>query len=517
MKLLNRFSILLIIVFCFIILTLSLRGLTGNPTSKELAAPKWELNGPFELSPERGRFILTYSILENKSFQFSDNLANFASPDVAVTKDGKYASLFAPLVSFITIPGYIIGRYLGTSQVGVFAVIAIFALLNTILLRQIAVKLGANNFAATIASVVFIFGTPAFAYAVNLYQHHMSTFLILLSIYALLKTEKFWSFLIVFFLCAVAIPLDYPNLFFMLPIGVFALGRIISFKSKKSKLLIKTNLLKILTPAIMIIPILFFLWFNTVSFGNPFQLSGTLKTIQDVNKKLISKSSIERFQPSLEKTSGNKKTAIGFFKTRNILNGLYIHFVSPDRGIIYYTPVVLFGVIGFLLALKKKVQMTPLLTAIFGANVLLYSMWGDPYGGWAFGSRYLIPSYAILSIFIALLITYWRKKVLFWTVFIFVSFYSIAVNTLGAITTSAIPPKVEVLNLEKLSGHVQKYTYERNWDLLVAGHSKSFIYQTFAKDYLTSIQYYQIIVVSIFLVMGGLILYYIAFGKDKND
>ncbi|MDP3888566.1 MAG: hypothetical protein Q8Q24_00835, partial [bacterium] len=180
---------------------------------------------------------------------------------------------------------------------------------------------------------------------------------------------------------------------------------------------------------------------------------------------------------------------------------------------IYYAPVVLFGIIGFLLALRKKVQMTTLLAAVVGANILLYSMWGDPWGGWAFGSRYLIPSYAILSIFIALLLTYWRKKYIFLALFALVAFYSITVNTLGAITTSAVPPQVEVLNLEKLSGMVQRYTYQRNWEFLLAGNSKSFAYQTFLKDYLTPLQFYQILTLSIFLIVGGSLVTYVLISR----
>ena len=43
-----------------------------------------------------------------------------------------------------------------------------------------------------------------------------------------------------------------------------------------------------------------------------------------------------------------------FFKTRNLLNGFYIHLLSPDRGIIYYAPVILLGLLGFLFLLAKK-------------------------------------------------------------------------------------------------------------------------------------------------------------------
>lgn len=510
----NKIASFLLILFCAIILSFSIRGIAGNPTINNINNQSWKENGPFELSPERGRFALLYSMMEYKSFYFSNSIAEFASPDVGI-HNGHYVSLFAPLLSFIVVPGYVIGKFFGASQVGSFAIIAIFALLNFILLRLVAIRLGAHSLPATVAALIFLFGTPAFAYAANLYQHHISTFLILLSFYALLKSNKPWSLAVVFFLCATAIPLDYPNLFFMFPLGLFAAGRIFSFKKIRSTLSMKINLLKIMTPLIMVIPILFFFWFNNTSYGNPFQLSGTIQTTKLNDQNLESKVTLESVTDNSENTS-KTRSAIGFFKTRNILRGFYIHLVSPDRGIIYYTPVVIFGILGFILALKKNAKMTALLTSVIGVNILLYSMWGDPWGGWAFGSRYLIPSYAILSIFIALLLTYWRKKILLFVVFLPVAMYSIAINTLGAITTSAIPPQVEVLQLEKLSGIIQRYTYQRNWEFLLSGHSKSFVYQTFLKPYLSPLQFYQFLTFSICILVIGILFYYFFITKKEE-
>ena len=240
-KILNKILLLSFYLFCTLILCFSLRGLSGNPKSSELTSLKWDGNGPFELSPERGRFALTYSLIEDKSFQFSNSLGKFASPDVAINNKGRFVSLFAPLLSFVAIPGYIIGKFFGASQVGAFGIVALFAIFNLILIRLIAIRLGAHPLAGTIASLIFLFATPAFAYGVNLYQHHISTFLILLSIYVLLKSEKPWSLGTVFFLCALAIPLDYPNLFFMAPIGLLALSKIISFKKIKNNLSAKSK------------------------------------------------------------------------------------------------------------------------------------------------------------------------------------------------------------------------------------------------------------------------------------
>lgn len=514
----NKIFTSLLIFFCIAILFSSIRGLSGNPSSLNLNTDTWKENGPFELSPERGRFALLYSIVEDHSLLFSDAIGEFARPDVAISK-GKYVSLFAPLLSFISIPGYIIGKFFGASQVGAFATVSLFALFNFLLIRAIAIRLGANHIASTLGASVFLFATPAFSYAVNLYQHHLSTFLILLSIYAMLRFKEISALLLVFFLSALAIPLDYPNLFFLFPIGVYALGKIFVVKYQDKLLKIKLSFTKAITILIMILPILFFLWFNQSSFGNPFQLSGTLPSAKSapLSNKLATNTNLEAQFVTPTSSAPSGKNALGFFQSRNLLNGFYLQFISPDRGIIYFTPVILLGILGAFLAYRKRVQMVPLLVAVIGANVLLYAMWGDPWGGWAFGSRYLIPSFAIMSIFISLLLSYWGKKVLFLVIFIILFSYSVGVNTLGAITSSANPPQVEVLALEKVSGMVQKYTYERNWDFLRSGNSKSFVYQTYAKNYFTATQYYEILVGLI--ILAGLSLTTILWvsGRSKNE
>ena len=76
-----------------------------------------------------------------------------------------------------------------------------------------------------------------------------------------------------------------------------------------------------------------------------------------------------------------------------------------------------------------------------------------------------------------------------------------SVNTLGAITTNRNPPQIEVLGLEKITGIEEKYTYERNWDYLMAGRSKSYVYETYFESFMAVPIYYWMIV-SIILATG---------------
>lgn len=488
-------QIILLILFCAIVLAVSLRGILGNPTSSVINQPQWRDNGPFELSPERGRYALTYSFLEDKTFHFELPIARFATPDVGY-KDGKYVSLFAPGVSFLIMPGYLVGKYFGSAQVGAYAVVSVFALINVLLLRSLAIRLGASPISATIGGMVFLFATPAYSYAVSLYQHHISTFLILLSLYILSRWNSLFSLTLIWLLCAASIPVDYPNLFLMFPIGIVALGRIIYAGKSERKVTVSVKLLGFLTFIGAIFPLLFFLWFNSVSYNNPFQLSGTVTgaRIIDENGKPQAPAKDVTKKDTAFNPDEKKKTAIAFFQTRNLANGMATHLFNRDRGILWYSPIIFLSIVGAFFLYRTNRKMLAVLVGVIGANFVLYSLWGDPYGGWGFGSRYLIPTYAISGILLAIALTKWGRKISFVALFTLLFVYSVSINTLGAITSSRNPPKAEVLGLEKLSGREEKYSFDRNFQFLETTGSKSFVYQTFAYKFVDAKLFYLMLV-----------------------
>jgi hypothetical protein len=490
-------SLIFIIIFVMTILISAVRGLPGNISESDFESTSWTVDGPFELSVERGRFALIYSMIENKSFEFSVPVARFAVPDLGL-KNGKYVSLFAPGVSFLVAPGYIVGKMLGASQVGTFLMISLFALFNFVLVKSIAQRLGANTLASTLGAIAFLFATPAFAYSTTLYQHHVSTLLVLGCIYVLVRWNNLISLSLIWFLCAASIPIDYPNLFFLFPLGVLALGRFIKLKLENGKLEINIKFKGFLTLLAMLLPLTFFAWFNNQSYGSPWQFSGTVAQVKDLST--VGHESERVVDPVTDIALKHDRSALHFFRTRGLLNGFHILLASPDRGLVTFAPVMLLGVLGAIFLYKRNTTLTATLVAVIGFNILLYAMWGDVWGGWAFGSRYLVPTYAILGIWIAIALSHWRKNLILLATFVCLFTYSLAVNTLGALTSSRNPPRVEVLALEAISGQEQKYTWERNLQFLQITGSKSFVYQVFAKNYLTAVQYYYLITGSVLIV-----------------
>lgn len=516
----SALGIVLTALFVLVILGLTVRGIAGNPTSDALNDMMWKDEGPLELSPDRGRFALMYSLLEDRSFHFSIPVAKFAAPDVAFS-NGNFVSLFAPTVSYIIMPGYLLGKAIGLSQVGSFAIIAIFAFCNFLLIHAIARRLGASRAAAILGGLLFVFASPGFAYAVTLYQHHISTFLILSSIYILLTKKNVWWYSIIWFFCALSISVDNPNVFLMAPIGLFALGRVISIRERIQSLELSIRWAGLFTMVVMVLPIMFFLYFNKMSYGNAFQLAGTVASGDHVSKlgvtDLPTQLRDERPPVGELPAQARKKSAVGFFKPRQIPHGMYEHLLSWDRGMIFYTPVLLLGILGAYLMTRKNGAIMGLLTAVIGVNLLLYSMWGDPYGGWAFGSRYMIPSYALLAIFLAYALSVWRRKILFLALVLIAAVYSVGVNTIGALTSNRNPPQVEILAMEAISGREEKYTVARNMQMLDSNRSKSFVFSLPAvRSQLTAWEYATGIGIAISAVLFIAIIN-LRFGRDEAE
>jgi hypothetical protein len=511
-------NILLPLFICALVLVLTVKGIPGNPQGADLVNPMWNETGPLEPSIEGGRFALIYSIVEDRSLQFSEEVALLATPDLGY-KDGQYVSLFAPGVSILSIPGYLAGKTFGHSQVGSFMTIVIFAILNVFLLRAIAIRMGANPLAGLIASFTFLFASPAFAYATTLYQHHISTFLILLSIYLLTKSKSLASLIGVWMIYGVSVIVDYPNLIMMLPIAIFAFSKSVAFYTKNKKINISFSVARIAAIFSIIIPLTFLFWYNQNSNGGYFKLSGTLDRVMSIDTDgtpLLGSDLVKEALRTKSMTAPPNTSFFSAFLNKSMINGMYVHFLSPDRGMIFYTPVMLFGIAGLIIFLKKWNNNIALLAGVVAFNIILYSMWDDPQGGWAFGSRYLIPSYAIFSIFIALLLTKFRKYLVLLLLYFVFLVYSVGVNTLGAVTATTNPPKGEALSLAKEHNREEKYTFLRNVDNLNQGDGKSFVFRAYAQNHISAWDYYSNITIFLIIIFGFLLTYYASFQENES-
>lgn len=513
-------TIIFFFFIIFLVLSLVVEGKKGNIQLENYDKSYWVDNGPFEL--QRGRFILTYSVLEDHSTKFSPDISGFALPDLGYS-NGDYVSIFAPGTAYLAMPGYLIGKSFGLPQVGSYFTITMFAFLNCVLVYLITKKLGVNSIASLISAMIFLFATPAFSYATVLYQHHITTFLMLLGILPLIKSKvNIVDLSLVFILIAISVVVDYPNAIIFMPLGLLAISKFIDVKNKKNFIKLKVKPFLSFSMISIIPVVLLLLLYNKVTYGNYFQFAGTVKDVVEVRDGEPLFETDMNEDVSMKTHNNETKTAVGFFKTRNLINGLYTHVLSPDRGIIIYCPILLFSFLGGYILFKKKDRYLWFFISTVGLNLVLYSLWGDPWGGWGFGSRYLIPAYSLMSILIGFSFTKIKRSKFTQIIFVSILFYSLVVNTLGAVTSKANVPRVEAEALSVISGIDQKYTFERNVDLLNEGKLKSFVYYNYLSQKISAWEYYLFVLgipmgVFVFLLLKYFKYFNIKFVKDGKD
>src|SRR5260221_429414 len=501
-KILKMFGIYsLLFLFVAGILSLTIKGVKGNPSPTYIFNNLRSVTKPFELSPERGRYALVLSIAENKSLYFPLDIARMALPDLGY-RNGQYVSLFAPGVSTLAVPFYLVGKYFGIGQVGAFSISSLFAILNVLLITAIVAKLTKNRWAGIAASLTFLFASSAWAYAGTLYQHHISTFLLLAAIALLVRPVKWFTALLVGLLFSVAIAIDYPNAIFFIPYMLYLVFQHIEVEQKAEKVMLHIKFV-ILTVIIGIaIGILPQLYFNKIAYGNPFTLAGGVQSVTDA--KDVSTSG-----PHFVSTTNPNAKIGGFFKESNLPNSAYEILTSPDRGVLFFFPVIIMSFFGFLPLFKKHKSLAIALGGGIASIVILYSFWGDPGGGWAFGERYMIPAISQLAIVLGVAIATYGKKVWFALLYFLLLVYSLSIALVGALATNRIPPKAEAVQ-----SHLPYFNYFLDIHLLQKGITSSFVYNTFLQSHI-SLQMFAT-TLSI-LAIGSIVISYTMAIHQKKD
>lgn len=483
------------LLFAAILYVATIKGVAGNPNPSEMKRMD-KSSLPFELSPERGRYAHTYALAETGSFSLSKELADVVYPDVGYV-DGRFYSFFAPGISILAVPFYILGSYIDLAQVFTYGVISLFALGNLYVLYKIGkdiFKLPTAN--ALLAPLIFGFASTSWSYATTLYQHHLTTFFIISSFYAVWRFSKktsasfFWGAYI-WFCYAAAFTVDYPNLLFMLPVIIYFFFTSVTFTKIKQKLAIDVKLTFIITSLFFVILSVFHGYYNYTQLGDWKKLSGNIvgyKTIREhqLLEKTDSKAAIKEI--------ADDKTASSFFSEENLVRGLNTLLITPDKGIFFFSPIFILSIGAILSLLKKMNKERTVLLSLIGLNTFLYASFGDPWGGWAFGPRYLILSMSVLSLFIAV----WIAQVKYFTLTRIVAFllfaFSAAVSLLGVLTTNAVPPRIEADFLK------MKYGFFLNFDFFKQGVSSSFMYNEYFSRILTLQQYFLCIYLALLMV-----------------
>ncbi|PIY79265.1 MAG: hypothetical protein COY81_03575 [Candidatus Pacebacteria bacterium CG_4_10_14_0_8_um_filter_43_12] len=485
-----RATALLITTFAVILTLLVIAGVvkgkSGNPIWYQSPAERdASIGSPFESSGTSSRYALVESLAEHGSVNLNLEQAQFAAPDI-VEINGKFVTTFTPGISFAAVPFYLLGKVLGLPQLFAFFSTLLFAFVNAGLIYYLAHKLAKSHFAAMIASVVFLVATNSLIYGNSLTQHHGSTAVLLAAVTATTVKNKMMRNTLIGCLTGIGLLFDIPNVFMIMPVVLsvlFSHFRTVTTLTRKSFVIdFKFIFLALgLAPMIAV-----FLWYNVVAAGSPLvvaQMFGRSHYFDTTEQKGLYLSQLKDVDPYAEKYP---------LSTRQQLRSLSILLISNERSWLYYSPVLLLGIYGIYLLFKlprKQKNLGLLVMYIATVNILVYSMFGDPWGGWSFGPRYLIPSAAMMSVLLAIALERWKRNIPFLLFFAMLFLYSLYISLAGALTTAAIPPKIEA---EQLTTGIP-YTYQYNFNFLNANQTSSLLFDLWFDKFISAKNYWYIL------------------------
>lgn len=488
----KKLAYVFLLLISLVLYTLTIRGNLGNPSPHEIEYVLNNSGGPFETSQERSRYAIILSMYHDKSFSI-DNFASMGTPDVGQIK-GHYYSLFPFGASLIAYPLFLLGQYLGAAQMATFSATTIFTILTMIVMVKFGNKLGLPWSVSLFSALAYGFATNAWGYSVTLVAHPFSAFLIMSAIYLTAfasKNASIFRLFLVWCLYSFAVYLDFPNLFIFLPIvGLLSFDGLNIIKNELGKKL-SINLKYVIAPFIFVALLIAYGFYNYTYFGSPLRLSNALPRVQDLKDE-------KRANPEETNRSGSDPVAV--LQTRNMLEGFHSFSISHDRGMLVYTPVALLSLfaLGYL---KKQKRAEFLLYGVPITCLTLYTMFGDPYGGWAFGSRYMMAVLPALCILAGAGLFRFTKNIFVKLIYTLVFAYSAGISLLAPITTNVIPPLVEARTVGLDSWFII------NWRMILKNESNSFFYNHILNNSIPLLNYY-IAILSAVILVGTILIWY---------
>lgn len=506
-KVISFLVLTFLIVLATVLYGATIRGVRGN-IDQDTGQRYTAVGMPFESSHERAPYALVLSIDKYKQINLTEGLAEFGSPDVGKT-NGKFFILFPPGVSFLIYPFYHFGKYYELSQLASYASISLYGLGSIFFLYLISREvLRLPIWSSAIVPLLWAFATTSWSYSVTIYQHVPVTFFLLLAFYSAwrFKQKGVFAYLwgsVVWFCYGLGLFIDFPSVFLALPIMFYFFLSSVGLEEKGKKQYLSIRPAFIFTSVFFVALIAVHGYYNQIAFGD-YKKFGQSFSRYEGKVKYEAKLALQSAEATLSGTIKKSSTAsnpFSVFDEDRAIRGLESLTIADDRGLFYYSPVLLLGVIAWFFRKKEHPLEQGVLISLFVINIILYASFGDPWGGWAYGPRYLIPGMAFLSLFVGVFL---HKFFLPWTgrlVFIPLFIFSAAISVLGVVTTNVVPPKVEGIPLG------MQYNYIANFFYLFNGKTGSFVYREWFSTVLTISQYAAIM---LSVVVGTMFIFLLA-------
>jgi hypothetical protein len=512
-KLMKAYKVILtffIIILSLSVYLLTLKAVPGNIDSSStlIDAPFEGNTPPTELSHERSSYATMLALDEKGTTELDLNLGDLGAPDTGFYK-GKIYSYFPPGVAVMALPFYKIGKNFNMSLAFAYFSESFVATLTLIVLFFICI----NIFNLPIWTSLFVtfltgFGSNFLNFSITLYQHIPTVFLMLVAFYSSWKYRQdknlswIWASF-VWIAYGLSSFLDYPNLILFLPIMVYFASAGIITTEQEGNYGIKIKPSFIFTFIFLILVGGGHMYYNYTTFGNWKTFSNTFETYDPRNPDKTYEALILRQNND---TLREGTESVGVFKENRLINGIYVLLFQLDKSLFMHSPFYIISILAIYHLRKKLTAEYITIISMIILNIFVYSSFHDPWGGWAFGPRYLVPSIP----FLAILFGYWLnvkgasflKKITALLFFI----YGSAVALSGALGRGITVPKRDAVfdNLPT--------TYLSNISYIKDGENGSLIFNSYISDKLTLVDFY-----FVFLLILTFITFLVLFIMSKFE
>ncbi len=319
-----------------------------------------------------------------------------ASGDVAyVAATGHFHPNKPPGTSFLALPAYFtifhLERALGLNPdhwwtlnlnawlTTIFTVGLLSALGCVLFFRLACDFAGGAQTPALLATLALAFGTTFFPFGTLLFDHNLTAVLLLAAFYFL--REKTAHPVLAGFCAGFAVVTNYVAGGAVIALGLYALLAARPANWRRALLFSLGGL----GPALLLG------WYHQVNFGSPFALNNDFQN------------------PVFKDPHGS----LGMFALPKPYIAALLA-VSPYRGVFWLCPVLILGVVGWVVWLREKTFSAEarLGLAIFGWFFLVNASFNGYHGGFSAGPRYLVPGLPFLALPLTVAFLRWKKTAL---------------------------------------------------------------------------------------------------------
>jgi hypothetical protein len=340
-------------------------------------------------SNDGSHYALTRALAEQRSFEIEDFAWYAEGNDIAVRDDRIYSDR-PPGTALIASAFYAAGRLLPSPLAPLesrhdpenprllyVTLVPVWSGACTVVLLYLTLrKLEVSVFGALTTSLVFALGTTHWKYSSVLLSHAASSFLVVLSVYLVVKATRSPSIhwltaLGLGFISGYSVLVEYSNAILVVASGLYLLAHVRSLRP--TRLLLHAGLFV----AGGVIPAGFLAYYNTVNFGGPF----TLSYAYAVNYPWAG-----RFSSTFSFPLGQGLLAMLVWGK----GGGWCNPTCYNQGLFLLSPVLLFSLPGLVSFFRRSRRECIFTTGLFLIYLVTFSK-HHTFHGFTSDGRYLVP------------------------------------------------------------------------------------------------------------------------------